>query len=92
MTNEELAAKVFSFLDQHAKEAADYDPKYDEPRERFNGPDSSLMFAAAILLAQGLRPMRVHSDYGSGCYRPWPDATKKIIHDELVREINQRCF
>jgi hypothetical protein len=84
-----LSEEVMDFLERHAKTAGDYDPEFDAPGDRFNGPDSALLYGAAVLMAQGLRPIRVHSTWTSGCYKGWQDETLQAQHDDLVRRVNE---
>jgi hypothetical protein len=83
-----LSARIHRFLDRHAKIAADYDPEIDAPGERFNGPDSALLHAAAVALEHGQQPPPVRSSWTSGCYRG--DASARAEHDALVILIDQR--
>lgn len=91
LTNKSLAEKIFEFLDAHAKIAGDYDPEWDESEARFNGPDSSMLFSAANLLAKGQTPIEVHSSWSSGCYKGWQDKNLEKEHDTLVHEVNLRA-
>ncbi len=88
MANHHLVTEIDMFLNKHAKISASYDPSFDEPGERFNGPDSCELWNAARALEQGRQPNKVNSSFTSGCYHPINDATAKKIHDELVKKIN----
>jgi hypothetical protein len=81
-----LAARVRAFLEAHAKTAGDYDPVFDAPSARYNGPDSASFQAAADALANGEEPWPVLSSWGSGCYRG--DRGAQAEHDALVVEVN----
>lgn len=85
---ETLSDRIFDFLDRHAGISPNYDPDYDDPEERFTGPDASMLNAAAEALRDGQPIYYVHSDYGSGTYRPYGDIVAKAEHDGLVREVN----
>lgn len=85
----DIAQEVFSFLEKYSKIGADYDPQYDEPEERFNGPDSSMFHSAALLMADGKKPIIVHSDWHSGCYKTNLDTEGERIHKELLQTVNK---
>lgn len=92
-TDLELAEEIDRFIAQHAKISGAYDPDFDDPSERFNGPDSALLESAAIALRQGQEPPRVHSTWGSGCYRPTSgDPIAVRWHDCLVKAVNDRDY
>jgi hypothetical protein len=88
-TDQQLAEDIFAFLDTYAKTAGDYDPEYDDPGERFNGPDSSMLWAAAQALLQGNEPPQVLSSYGSGCYK-WPNSDGEAEHIRLLAALSYR--
>lgn len=88
--DEELGAYALAFLEKHAGVRPDYDPDFDDPEERWTGPDSALLHAAATLLSQGEKPIPVRSDWGSGTYRGWNNPALKAEHDALVAAINAR--
>jgi hypothetical protein len=85
----QIASEILDFLSAHAKSKGDYDPRWDPEEDRFNGPDSSMLYAAASNLKKGLIPRKVHSDWGSGCYHPISDADAKAWHDRLVSQVNK---
>jgi hypothetical protein len=85
----ELSQRIFDFLDKHAKTAAAYDPETDDPSERFNGPDSSMLYAAAVRIKEGSPYQMPFSTWGSGCYAPVHDAKAKGIHDEIIQELRR---
>lgn len=85
----ELARKIHDFLNKHAKIAAAFDPKYDDPSERFNGPDSSMLYAAADCLKADTLFQMPFSSWGSGCYQPVHDQEAKAKHDEILAELKQ---
>ena len=88
MGTNELADRILSFIERHAGVRPDYDPRWDKPDERFTGPDSVLLWQAAERLKTGQQLEQVHSDYGSGTYRPWNDTAARAEHDALVVEVN----
>ena len=83
-----LAMEILQFLDEHAKLSADYDSEWDDESFKFNGPDSTMLYDAAMKLKKDLTPARVQSDWGSGCYQPINDRTAQVIHNDLVSKIN----
>jgi hypothetical protein len=84
-----LAVEIRVFIDRHAGIAADYDPDFDPPEERFSGPDAAMLEAAAIAFEEGRDiEFAVHSDWGSGSYRPYGDAEARRWHDDLVARVN----
>lgn len=87
-----LAARIEAFLDTHAKIAASYDPEFDDPEERFNGPDSAMFEAAAKALRAGQNPPHVRSTYSSGCYAPIADKGAEAEHNELLKLVNNSSF
>jgi len=91
MTDERrsLAAEIRAFVEKHANLSPNYDPEFDAPEDRFTGPDTALLSAAADALEVDADYNYVHSDWGSGCYRPYTDAEAKAWHDDLVRRANE---
>lgn len=83
-----LAAEIRMFIENHAKVSPSYDPEFDSPEERFTGPDTALLAAAADGLETDTDYLPVHSDWGSGCYKPYGDAEARARHDDLVRRAN----
>lgn len=67
---------------------AAYDPEYDDVDERFNGPDSSMFYTAALQMELGLKPFFVHSDWYSGCYKTSLDTEGEQVHKELLEAVN----
>lgn len=88
-TGEALASEIRMFLDLHAKIAANYDPDYDDPEERFNGPDSVMMEMAAISLEKtNSLNFHVNSSWNSGCYKG--DNQAESWHNELISKLTSR--
>jgi hypothetical protein len=83
----ELAKEIDDFLEKHSMTAANYDPDFDEPGDRFNGPDSSMLFHAAECLRADVEFMRPFSDFESGCYTPISDKAVKAEHDSIVSRL-----
>lgn len=84
-----LAVEIREFLMMYAAVSPNYDKDFDEPEDRFTGPDPGMMLAAANKLEQGLEiNFYVHSDWGSGCYKPYTDIAGKEWHDSLLFKIN----
>ncbi len=84
---EALADEIIRFLDKYARTSAAFDPEVDRPEERFNGPDSALMWATAETLRLGGPVTLPWSDWSSGCYAPMGDMEGKAWHDQLLEEI-----
>ena len=82
-----LSLEINDFIAKYAKIKADYDPEYEDEEDRFNGPDSSMMEFAAKQLAKGEIPIRVHSDWASGCYKMFVDDNGLKTHEDLVSRI-----
>ena len=82
-----LSKEIDAFIAKYAKIKADFDPEFDDEEDRFNGPDASMMEAAAKQLADGQIPLRVHSDWGSGCYDTRVDSEGFKTHEDLVARI-----
>ncbi len=81
----QLASDIRDFLAKYAKLSPNYDPKYDDECEKFNGPDSGMLLYSAEMLEKGLKPDRCWSEYGSGCYTRTEEGRK--IHDDLVSKV-----
>lgn len=82
-----LSKEIKAFIAKYAKIKADYDPEYEDEEDRFNGPDSAMMELAAKQLEKGEIPIRVHSDWGSGCYNMFLDQDGFKVHEDLVSRI-----
>lgn len=85
----QLADRIESFLDSYGKVAADYDPEYCDPDERWNGPDSAMLDMAAKAIRSGRVPPVVHSDIGSGCYRNYFDPAVQAEHQAILDAITR---
>lgn len=84
-----LSNEILAFLSNHALIAANYDPDFDDEEDKFNGPDPSALYMAAMQLKNDQAPMDVHSDWSSGCYYPYTNARAKEWHDQLVASIKK---
>lgn len=83
-----LAGEIKEFLYKYAAVSPNYDEQFDEPEERFTGPDPSMMLAAAKILDKGGKPdFYVHSEWGSGCYKPYSDIAGREWHDALLSKL-----
>lgn len=79
----QLITDIRDFLEEYAKIAANYNPDEDDYNERFNGPDSDSLNAAALQLEmEGYIFHPIYSDYGQGCYKISKEG--KEIHDSLI--------
>lgn len=84
----ELADEVMRFLEKHAKSAADYDPDFDRPEERYSSPDAAELHLAAEILRSGRGvDRRPWSEWGSGGYGPYGDSEARAWHDDLVNRL-----
>jgi len=83
----QLSKEIQAFIAKYAKIKADFDSEFDDEEERFNGPDSAMMDIAAKQLADGQIPIRVHSDWASGCYDTRVDSEGFKAHEDLVDRI-----
>lgn len=88
MENKSLIVEIDEFLEKYALISASYDPDYDEPGDRFNGPDSCELWNAARMMEIGHKPPKVISSFGSGCYSQINDEIVRKTHDDLVKKIN----
>lgn len=88
-SNIDLTRQIFDFLEKHAKTSGDYDPQFDSPDERFNGPDSKMFYDAALAISNGMKPGKVNSSWGSGCYFPYSDSKAKEWHDRLLKSVSE---
>jgi hypothetical protein len=88
IAGQDLADRIDTFLGNYAKLAADYDPEYDDPDERWNGPDSAMMAMAANAIRSGQMPPVVHSDIGSGCYRDYFDPQVQAEHTAILSALD----
>lgn len=84
----DLVVEIIDFIEKHANISPSYDPDFDDPEDRFTGPDASLLNQAAIALETGQEYNFVHSDWGSGCYSPYGDDKARAWHDDLKQRIN----
>jgi len=82
-----LADEILEFLERHARTAADFDPAYDDPSERFSGPDPVTLSLAAAAIREGSVPPPVQSSWGSGCYSPYGDREAQAWHDRLCAAV-----
>jgi hypothetical protein len=79
MTPETLPQKIRAFVDKFAVISPN--------TEEFNGPDPHMLINAADLIEQGVKPDRVWSEWGSGCYKPYSSKEGRELHDSLLKEI-----
>lgn len=86
--HKDIIAEIKDFIEKHANISPGYDPEYDEPEERFTGPDTMMLNLAAISLEKDENYPFVHSDWGSGCYHPYADTEARAWHDDLVKRVN----
>lgn len=76
----ELARDIRNFLEVYAI------PSGDNPEE-YNSPDAYCLLRAALLLEKGERPGPIHSEWGSGSYRPYTSEIGREWHQELLERV-----
>jgi hypothetical protein len=82
----DLPLLIRGFVVRFAKTAGDYDPEYDPPHARFNGPDPVSLLQAASAIERG-ESTNVWSEHGSGSYFGIADASCRSLHDRIVAAI-----
>ncbi len=89
---QEFAKEIHEFLKKYAKIGANYDPTTDDEAERFNGPDSTMLYCFAIGLERDYIAERCWSDYDQGCYERTDEGRiwHKSIMDRVYVLINKR--
>lgn len=83
----DLPKLIRGFVIRYAKTSGDYDPGFDPPSARFNGPDPVSLLQAADAIERG-EQTQVWSEFGSGCYTGFGDKNLQALHDRIVRMIN----
>lgn len=86
---EELSARIRSFLDQYAQVRPDYDEEFDDPEDRWTGPDSSLLELAADTLASGDVPDGIIVSWNSGCFAPYVSREGRAELDSILSAISE---
>lgn len=84
---ENLAIRIYKFLDTYAVIKPDYNSKFDDEDDKFTSPDASQMKYCADMLSKNLKPTRCWSEWGSGGYRPYSSKEGLNEHNSLVEEI-----
>lgn len=85
-----LSADIKDFIAKYAAVSPNFDKEFDDPEDRFTGPDPSILLAAAEILERGEKPsFHVHSEWGSGCYKPYLDQAGRDVHDEIISKLNK---
>lgn len=79
----DLPTLIRGFVIRHAKTSGDYDPGFDPPSARFNGPDPVSLLQAASAIERG-EQTQVWSEFGSGCYSGFGDKRMQALHDRIV--------
>lgn len=90
MTEQEkalLADEIMEFLAGHARTAADFDPAFDDPDERYSGPDAATLHAAALALREGSDVLPAQSSWESGCYAPYGNREAREWHDRIAARL-----
>ncbi len=85
-----LADRIFKFLNTYGVKEPSNLTKSESLFPHWNGPDSSMLenFANALIYSSKL--FYPHSEWGSGCYKPYTSIEGKTEHDELLKLINKR--
>lgn len=81
-----LAKRIFVFLDRYAKFAADYN-EGEDLEVKYNSPDAYYLLACAQLLEVGKQPNSCWSEYDQGGYIRTNEG--RAIHNQLIIEIYQ---
>ncbi len=82
-----LAKDIDNFIEKYAAISPNYDPKYDDEDEKYTGPDPYELLGCSKFLKSGKKPIKCHSDWGSGAYKPYSSKEGKTIHDSIVDRI-----
>lgn len=87
VSDKSLANDIEEFIKKYAAKNPNFDPKWDEEEEMFTGPDPIQLLMAAKQIRQGIKPDRIWSEWGSGCFKPYNSSEGKKLHDELLSRI-----
>ena len=83
----ELSNEIKSFVEKYAAINPNFDPEYDDDEDTYTGPDVGELLDAAMQLKRGVKPTRIHSDWGSGCYKPYTSKDGKMQHNSILKRI-----
>lgn len=78
-----LSDKILKFLNKYGVKDA------NNPND-WNGPDASLLEEFANALVNSSKLFYPHSEWGSGCYKPYTSTEGKTKHDEILNLIYKR--
>lgn len=81
--DEILSSRILKFLNRYGVKSIDNSHDW-------NGPDSAMLEVFAINLVSNHKLFYPHSEWGSGCYKPYTSLVGRTEHDELLRLINKR--
>lgn len=84
---EELAYRIYNFLEIYACLNPNWDAKYDEVCEKYTSPDAAQLRECADLFLKGIKPKQAHSDWESGGYKPYTSKEGKKEHNEILKQI-----
>lgn len=85
-----LAGRIYKFLDMYGvREPSNLTPS-ESLFPHWNGPDSTMLDGFANALIYQSKLFYPHSEWGSGCYKPYTSIEGKTEHDELLKLINKR--
>ena len=85
-----LADRILKFLDIYGVKEPSNLTQSESLFPHWNGPDSSMLEAFANALLQCRKLFYPHSEWGSGCYKPYTSTEGKTEHDEILRLISNR--
>jgi hypothetical protein len=86
--SDELSERIRAFLEKYAQIRPDYDPEFDDPEDRWTGPDSSLLEYVADSLAAGNVPGGVIVSWESGCFAPYSSEEGRKELDEILAAVS----
>lgn len=87
MKKQELAKRIYDFLDKYAVVVPDYQEGDDV---KYSSPDAYQLLACAYYLRVGKKlPQFPFSDWGSGGYKPYSSEEGRKEHDFLLQEIKK---
>ncbi len=84
-----LAKRIRRFVDKYAGVRPDYDPDYDDFDEMYTGPDPYELLSVAEAIEAGREYRYPHSNWGSGCYKPYTSKKGELEHDDIMSEIKK---
>lgn len=86
--SEVLSSKIRAFLEKFGSIRPDYDPEFDDPEDRWTGPDSSLLECAADTLDAGGVPDNMIISWESGCFSPYTSKEGQEFLSSILEELS----